>query len=275
MKRSETLVERYGLSFGAGHDDRTSEEERRVRARLGLHDQSPFAKLDAHLMGALQCMVYGYDAIDTLGEPDPVCDSPVELRDKQMLHKARADFRSFQEQYGRLASAVWNHINTACARAPQVVELNAHLRSSPVLCFEVVANYQMPPTGPRPVNVLTTDPLLSGYSYTALVLANNTCVWMSHNEADHLLLLHGLYHFWRYAEKLIDKQMTLDSAQQRQESFYVMWQRWVGNSAVAYASATPFYKGILYLRRLLQAVLSILALADGSGGGGVANNKAK
>lgn len=265
-------MDRYGLSFGAGQDDRTSEEERRVRARLG--PQGPFAQLDAYLMGALQCMTYGYDAIETIGEPDPVGDSPFELRDKQLLHKARADFCAFQAHYGRVASAVWNYINKACAKAPQVVELNARLRSNPTIRFEVVANYQMPPTGPRPVNVLTTDPLLSGYSYTALVF-DDACVWMSHNEADHLLLLHGLYHFWRYAEKMIDKQLTLDSNKtvaQTPERFYTMWQRWVGNNAT-YAGATPFYKGVLYLRRLLQAALSVLALDDGDDG--TANNNAK
>lgn len=266
MKRNETLVERYGLSFGAGLDDRTSEEERRVRARMGLQVQTPFSQLDTHLMGALQCMVYGYDAIETLGEPDPANDSPVELRDKQMLYKARSDFRAFQEHYGRLASAVWTHVNTSCIRAPQIVELNAQLRSNPTLHFEAVANYQMPPTGQRSVNVFTTQPLISGCSYTSMVFdATNMCVWMSHNEADHLLILHGLYHFWRYAEKVIDKQITLDSSKQLQsssESFYRMWQRWIGNTACSYSGATPFYKGILYLRRLLQSALSILALAE-------------
>lgn len=277
----ETLAKRYGVSFGAGEADRTSEEERRVHARLGIPlaaparsvvaipkpvvPLGPFEQLDAHLLGALQCVAKGRDEIEAAGPPDPANDLPRILRDKQILWKARDDFNAFQEGYGRIAAAVWTYVNASCAHAPQLVELNTWLRRYPTLRSEFVHPYHAPPTGPPAYNVVTGEALFSGYSYTALTFeAKNAKVWATHSEADHLLLLHGLYHFWRYAEKAIEKQIMLDREMERpEESFFVMWQRWMGKTQLAtYSSATLFGKNVVHLRRILSASLAVLKLAD-------------
>lgn len=284
---AETLVKRYGLNFGNGEADRTSEEERRILSRrpsavtlapagqpkgaalpvpavaIAVAPLAPFAELDAHLLGALQCIAKGRDAIEAMGPPDPVNDLPRLLRDKQMLSKALADFNAFQAAYARCASAVWNYINEACAHAPQLVELNAWLRRHPRIGVEFVHPYRAPPTGPTALNVVTGKPLWSGDSYTAITFeGKGVRVWATHNEADHLLLLHGLYHFWRYAEKAVEIQIGLDRDMERApESFYVMWQRWMGTTQLnMYASSSLFGKNVVHLRRILNSVLSVLSL---------------
>lgn len=303
----ETLVKRYGLTFGNGEADGTSEEERRVLARVASRPTltpppprlalpshpvpltpaaaaapkasqaplTPFQQLDAHLVGALQCVAKGRATIEAMGPPDPEHDLPRVLRDKQMLWTAKEHFDAFQEVYGRVAGAVWNYMNQACAHAPQLVELNAWLRRYPALRSEFVHPYNAPPTGPTAYNVVTSEALFSGYSYTALTFdAQQARVWATHSEADHLLLLHGLYHFWRYAEKAVEIQIGLDRDMNRpEESFYAMWQRWMGKTKLeTYASATLFGKNVVHLRRVLNAVLSVLAL---SASAEAASNKAK
>jgi hypothetical protein len=282
----ETLVQRYGLSFGPAEDDHTSAEERRVLAKVAPSPQDPggvrnlsiprpaaappagpvgpFAQLDAHLLGTMQCIAKGEAVIRAMGEPDPLSDPPRLLRDKQMLQRALADFVAFKTIYEQLAPAVWNRVNEAFAHAPQMIELNGWLRSCSSVRLEFVHPYTAPPTGPYAYNVVSGERLFSGWSYSAITFeAKQARVWATHNQADHLILLHALYHFWEYAEKAVDIQIGLDRDMQRgEESFFTMWTRWMGKTnVVQYASASLFGKNVVHLRRILNSVLSILAPA--------------
>lgn len=257
-----TLYQRYGANFGPGPaEDATSAEERRVLARVqSTPTLGGFADLDAHLIGATQCVVAGLDNIRAAGPPNPLEDRPKLLRDKQMWAKAMEHFEAFQRAYQQIAPLVWRNVNErfAARKANHLVELNGWLRATPNVAIQKLPGWQPPPSGPPPRNVIDGTYLQAGQAYGALVFDGQTKVFATLPQVDHLILLHCFYHFWQYLERAIDLQTPVPNA-----SFFDLWNQWLPNTGLVFQGRwvdqkSKFGKTLFHLREVLRFVCVLL-----------------
>lgn len=260
MKQQQPLYKQY-RDWDAGiPEDRTSQEEAAVKKKLGGgggEGKDPI--LDEHLENAVLFLLFVYKftapALD-FSPPDPNKHTPVEMRDKRLLQKAKASFEVLGPHMDKAKAPVMSRVRQELKGCDERI-LSLHEEVEKEKKWRGTFIHQYVPQDPPLTDAITGKQLAADSSYVLLEPSGRAV-----RREDHVYLnaLHVLYHFWDYVMWAFQEADNDGSPQEK--SIYSLWNRLWGTGAAAgsgdtwkYMGATPFRQRIIQLRAMFLAAI--------------------
>lgn len=241
-------------------EDRTSQEEAAVKKKLGSSSSSSKGDpiLDEHLENAVLFLLFVYKftapALD-FSPPDPNKHTPVEMRDKRLLQKAKASFEVLGPHMDKAKAPVMNRVRQELKGCDERI-LSLHEEVEKEKNWRGTFIQQYVPQDPPLMDAITGKQLAADSSYVFLEPSGRAV-----RREDHVYLnaLHVTYHFWDYVMWAFQEADDNGGGAQ-EKSIYSLWNRLWGTSASGsdtwkYMGATPFRQRIIQLRAMFLAAV--------------------
>jgi hypothetical protein len=261
-KEEEPLYKRYREWASGLPEDRTSQEEQSVRKKLNLEpkkeeeqEQTVEKMMDTYLEDAVLFLLFVY--VFTLPEldfspPDPNSHTPVQLRDKRLLQKAKASYEIIGPHLKKIGPQIHTRVLEQLKGCNQDIRAvhEELLTLKMQWCGTSVQRY-VPQTPPLH-DCITGKQLAADSGYVMLHPCKRA---VSKEDYVYLSSLHVAYHFWDYVMRAFQEQEMREGKEEEMRedsSIYIIWNRWWG-STEKYMGATPFRQRILQLRAMFLA----------------------
>jgi hypothetical protein len=258
VKKEEPLYKRYREWASGLPEDRTSQEEKAVRKKLSL-EPTVEKMMDTYLEDAVLFLLFVY--VFTLPEldfspPDPNIHTPVQLRDKGLLQKAKAAYEIIGSHLKNTGPRVHAHV------LEQLKGCNEDIRAvheelltlKMQWCGTSVQRY-VPQTPPLR-DCITGKQLAADSGYVMLHPSKRA---VSKEDYVYLSALHVAYHFQDYVMRAFQEQEMREAKKEKEDTnIYSVWNRWWGTTD-KYMGATPFRQRIIQLRAMFLAAAAAAA----------------
>lgn len=236
-------------------EDRTSQEEAAVKKKLGGGAKGD-PILDENLENAVLFLLFVYKftapALD-FSPPDPNKHTPVEMRDKRLLQKAKAAFEVLGPHMDKAKAPLMSKVRKELRGCDERI-LSLHEEVEKEKNWRGTFIQQYVPQDPPLIDAITGKQLAADSGYVLLEPSGRAVT-----REDHVYLnaLHVVYHFWDYVMWAFQEADNDSNAQEK--SIYSLWNRLWGASAGGdtwkYMGATPFRQRIIQLRAMFLAAV--------------------